>query len=300
MPFEELKRRISLLQRGSLPARPSPAAADGRTGSCADLSRCFPEGAERATGRGPVFVCETSLSRIYSRAPRLLRHYLDVFAAAHRQVSSDTFPEPLGLLADVDPSRTAFVDTETAGFHGRPLFLIGLARFAGDDLLITQYFARTYAEEAGLLSLFARLLPEIDLLISFNGKAFDWPFMRDRMVYHRLDCQADFAHLDLLHPSRRRWRAHLPNCRLQTLERYLCGRWRSGDIPGADIPQRYHDFVRDRDARLIAPIFHHNRLDLIAMTELLVALADGRQPETSPPHRAAQVTGAEIPLPSAR
>ena len=298
MALEELKRRISQLQRGETPARCLPTGVEGDPSS--DLSGFFPEGAERATERGPVFVCQTSLSRIYARAPGLLERYLQVFDTARREDASGPFQEALGPLAEVEPAATAFIDTETAGFHGRPLFLIGLARFTGNDLTITQYFARTYAEEAGILSLFARLLPEIRLLVSFNGKAFDWPFMRDRMVYHRLDCQADFAHLDLLHPSRRRWRAHLPNCRLQTLERYLCGRWRSGDIPGEDIPQRYHDYVRGRDARLIAPIFHHNRLDLIAMTELLLALAHGRQPEGPPPDRATHVPGASTALPSAR
>ena len=33
------------------------------------------------------------------------------------------------------------------------------------------------------------------------------------------------------------------------------------------------------DARLIAPIFHHNRLDLIAMVELLIALVEGGDEE---------------------
>jgi hypothetical protein len=57
--------------------------------------------------------------------------------------------------------------------------------------------------------------------------------------------------------------------------------------------------VRGRDARLIAPIFHHNRLDLIAMTELLVALADGRQPD-SPSDRAGSAPDARAALRSAR
>jgi hypothetical protein len=145
--------------------------------------------------------------------------------------------------------------------------------------VLTQYFARDYAQEAALLAQFADLLPRVNLLVSFNGKAFDWPFIRDRMVYHRLRFHASFEHLDLLHLSRQRWRGQLPNCQLKTLERYLCGRWRNGDIPSHEIPQRYHSYVREQDARLIAPVFHHNRLDLITMIELLVALTDGERAE---------------------
>jgi len=220
---------------------------------------------------------------VHSHADRLVEAYLSSFRRAAARAEDDTFPPHLEALTRVSPEDAALIDTETAGFHGRPLFLAGLARYRHPDLIITQYFARDYAEEAALLGQLADLLPDLRLLISFNGKAFDWPFIRDRMVYHRISCHTDFAHADLLHPSRRRWRARLPNCKLQTLERYLSGRWRSGDIPSAEIPQRYHDFVRAQDARLIAPIFHHNRLDLITMVELLAALVGESDPTPSDP-----------------
>jgi uncharacterized protein YprB with RNaseH-like and TPR domain len=244
-------------------------------------------GAEvRDTERGALLVHEAHLRDVYSDAERLIARYLHAFERAAELADGDSLPRFLEPLAEARPERTAFIDTETAGLHGRPLFMVGIGRYAGGAaapgaMTLTQYFARSYAEEAGLLHEFARVLGEVDLLISFNGKAFDWPFVRDRMVYHRLACDHAFAHLDLLHPSRRRWRAQLPNCRLQTLERYLCGRWRSGDIPGNQIPQRYHDFVREQDPALIAPVFHHNRLDLITMIELLSALIGGSAPTAS-------------------
>jgi len=88
-------------------------------------------------------------------------------------------------------------------------------------------------------------------------------------------------HLDILYECRRRWAETLPDCRLQTLEETVCDRRRVGDIPGEQIAQRYHDFVRDQDARLIAPIFHHNRMDLITMMELLVALVGSEEQQVS-------------------
>lgn len=272
MLTEDLKRRISALRRGE--DAPREARLPARRAS-ADLHVCFPEGEVCATRHGEVFVCHLPLSRLTADAARLTEAYRDAFSQARRLAGEGALMPHLSPLTEAEVEGTLLVDTETAGFHGRPLFLVGLLRWVEGELVLSQYFARDYAQEAALLSQFAGLLPEVKLLVSFNGKAFDWPFIRDRMVYHRLPCEAEFAHLDLLHSSRRRWRTRLPNCRLQTLERHLCGRWRSGDIPGAEIPQRYHDFVREQDARLISPIFHHNRLDLITMIEILAALVAG-------------------------
>jgi len=274
MSLTELKRRISELQRGEKPPRPPVAPGEhGRASS--ELYQQFPEGSACPTDRGEIFLSEAGLKDIYSGTSALVARFRRAFKQAKRLARKDELPRFLEPLAEATPKETVLIDTETAGFHGRPLFMVGLLRLSGSKPVVSQYFARTYAEEAGLLAKMAELLPEVGLLVSFNGKAFDWPFVRDRMVYHRVSCQAEFAHLDLLHPSRRRWRDELPNCRLQTLERYLSGRWRSGDIPGEEIPQRYHDYVRNGDARLIAPIFHHNRLDLVAMMELLAALVEG-------------------------
>ena len=281
MLSEVLRSRLSSLRRGhghpvhapADPAEPRGIGSPARFSS--SLSECFPEGAMCQTPHGEVFACDVSLREIHSEADSLVRAHLATFERAAEQAEGTALPHHLELLRCASPERTALIDTETAGFHGRPLFLIGLVRYHRGDLTLTQYFARDYAQEAALLGQFADLLPQIDLLISFNGKAFDWPFIRDRMVYHRLRFQPSFAHLDLLHPSRRRWRAELPNCQLKTLERHLCGRWRSGDIPSHEIPQRYHSYVREQDARFIAPVFHHNRLDLITMIELLIALTGG-------------------------
>ncbi len=282
MVVEELRRRISALQRGGAPPRPPDEGDEAPPRSLSELTDHFPEGAVCRNDRGEVFCCEVALSDIYSGARSLLPRYLRVFDRARQIAGDEQRARFMGALAEAEPHSAAFIDTETAGLHGRPLFLVGLVRYRDGELVLTQYFARHYAEEAELLSRLAALMPELKLLVTFNGKAFDWPFVRDRMVYHRVECDPSFAHLDLLHPSRRRWRSELPNCKLQTLERYLSGHWRSGDIPSDQIPQRYHDFVREQDARVIAPIFHHNRLDLIAMMQLLIALVEGEEPAGAP------------------
>jgi hypothetical protein len=275
MLSDDLRVRLSSLRRGQAQSSGARASGPPTPRFTSNLSDCFPEGAVSETARGAVFACEIPLREIHSDAQGLTDRYFGAFEALAGRGEDESVPRHLRVLGVGTPGATALIDTETAGFHGRPLFLIGLVYCQGDDMMLAQYFARDYAEEAALLAKFADLLPQVSLLISFNGKAFDWPFIRDRMVYHRLRTEAAFDHLDLLHASRQRWRGQLPNCQLKTLERYLCGRWRHGDIPSHEIPQRYHSYVREQDARLIAPVFHHNRLDLITMVELLVALTDG-------------------------
>ena len=277
MLSDDLRVRLSSLRRGR--AQPNEARATGTPEPrfSSNLLDCFPEGVVCETACGGVFACEILLSEIHSDAAGLRDRYFGAFEALAGRGEDESVSRHLRVLGAGNPGTAALIDTETAGFHGRPLFLIGLVYCQGSDLMLAQYFARDYAEEAALLAKFADLLPQVSLLISFNGKAFDWPFIRDRMVYHRLRVEAAFDHLDLLHASRQRWRDQLPNCQLKTLERYLCGRWRHGDVPSQEIPQRYHSYVREQDARLIAPVFHHNRLDLITMIELLVALTDGER-----------------------
>ena len=70
----------------------------------------------------------------------------------------------------------------------------------------------------------------------------------------------------------------MPNCRLQTLERCLFGRYRTEDIPSNEIPQAYHDFVRTGDAHLLPNVLYHNRMDMLTMAELVCALLTGVDP----------------------
>jgi len=189
-----------------------------------------------------------------------------------------------------EPEEAVFLDVETCGLANCPLFLVGILsvretetgegeapaeparedpRPPGMHVRIEQYFARDYTEEASLLAYLAEVISAYRMLITFNGRTFDIPYMRDRMTFHRLEYEFEHEHFDLLFEARRLWRDKLPDCRLQTLEEHIVGRRRFGDTPGHLIPQLYHDFVRTGNAALIEGVFHHNALDLITMAELL-------------------------------
>jgi len=177
-------------------------------------------------------------------------------------------------LEGFDLRRAVFLDTETtglAGGAGTAAFLIGLGWVDGERFRVRQYFMRDYHEEPALLHALGAELRRFDRLVTFNGKMFDVPLLdsRFRLSRERFPL-ADAPHLDLLHPARRLWKARLESCRLQSLEAALMGLRRAGDIPGEEIPQVYFDWVRRRDARMLARVFEHNRQDIVSLAALAV------------------------------
>lgn len=193
-------------------------------------------------------------------------------------------PDRLPLL-DGAPERWTFFDTETMGLGSVPVFLIGFLEMREEGPHITQLFAQDYSEEAAILELFAARLRRTGTLVSFNGKSFDWPLVESRAAQWHvpLPSKESHFHLDLLHESRRQWGSALPNCKLQTIEGAVCGRRRTGDIPGARIPDVYRAFVESGDARPLAPVFTHNALDLVTLVEIVSALHRERnEPEGGP------------------
>ena len=170
-----------------------------------------------------------------------------------------------------------YLDLETCGLTNASVFLAGTMHWNGTDFVVRQYFARDYAEEAALVHELTAFLAGFETLITYNGKSYDVPFLTDRANLHRLDFVPPPRHLDLVHHARRRWAGEFPNCRLVTLELYVCGRRRSGDIPSSEVPGLYHDYVKYGAAHRLIPVFHHNLIDVITMDEILRALIEEEQ-----------------------
>jgi len=218
--------------------------------------------------RGEFFVVESDLHIETRHGEVPLSRFHAVVPGSVGVLTGD--PE----LDSFDLSRAVFLDTETtglAGGTGTAAFLIGIGFVDGDRFRVRQYFMRDYHEEAALLAGLAEDLRRFSSLVTFNGKMFDVPLLETR---YRLDRRrfplSDAPHLDLLHPARRLWKARLESCRLQVLEAELLGVRRRGDVPGEAIPGIYFDYVRRRDARSMARVFEHNRLDIVSLAALAV------------------------------
>jgi len=167
------------------------------------------------------------------------------------------------------PRRLLFLDLETTGLAGGAgtyAFLVGCGWFDGTGFRTRQFFLSTFGAERGLLESVADLAAAAACVVTYNGRTFDVPVLETRFALHRLPTPFDgLPHVDMLHPARRLWREGDAECRLMSLERALCGHEREGDVPGFEIPSRYFQYVRRGDARPLAAVLEHNRLDLMAL-----------------------------------
>ena len=72
-------------------------------------------------------------------------------------------------------------------------------------------------------------------------------------------------HLDLLHGARQLWKLRMESCKLTHLEYEVLGFLREGDLPGEMIPYYYFEYLRTRQAFRLAPLFHHNVMDIVTL-----------------------------------
>ena len=230
------------------------------------------EGDEHENSFGTFFIANGFHTGLTKHGRRHIREIFDL------DMNSVALLANCPDLASFKYNDALFLDTETTGLSGGTgtlAFLIGLGWFENETFVTQQIFARDFSEERASLSFLLDLSREKRFLVTFNGKAFDVGLLATRFVLNRLpDLLSGMPHFDLLHPSRRLLGHRLDNNRLTTLEKDIIGFHRDGDIPGSEIPQRYFDWLRRRDARLMVDVFEHNRLDVVSMAILTLHLAE--------------------------
>lgn len=205
-----------------------------------------------ALARGDLALLHDGISRRFSPSHDLLLH----------------------LLAFADREDLVFLDIETLGLSSLPAFLIGIGRLSGGGIEVRQYLARTLGEEPAILSALREELPPQPIVISYNGKAYDWNHLRGRCAYHGLGPLPEPVHLDLLFFARRRWGGELRDCSLGEVERAVLGVERELDVPGEHVPALYENYLRTGSAATLRPVIAHNREDVLTLTRLLSVLLD--------------------------
>src|SRR5271156_4028833 len=271
------------------PARKARVADDGvADNAVASRARGFspalPDGAERLGGgvQGKV------LSNQFGEHLTVRKWFSEAIGCAPPEGSVDA--EALRLLAPgacaevADPRQWLFLDTETTGLMGGTgtyPFMVGIAWWDAGGLEVEQFFMRELTEEHALLLTLAERMAERPVLVTFNGKSFDWPLLETRYrMTRKIRAAAPHAHLDFLHPARNLWRVRLGSVRLAELEKYVLGWNRGADLISEMIPQFYFDYLRGGPPEPLVQIFLHNQMDLRGLaglaSRIIAVLADPR------------------------
>lgn len=195
----------------------------------------------------------------------------------------DAIPEHIALCArdpdldGFDPATAIFIDTETTGLAGGTgtiPFLVGAGYFQDGVFRLEQTFMRDFDEEEPMLRYLAERFAHATAVVTFNGKSFDIPLLRTRFIAHRLPFRLDaLPHFDLLHAVRRIWKLRVKDCSLNSIERHVLGFQRHGDVPSAEIPLIWFEYLRTRDARELKRVFYHHAMDVLSLAALTALLS---------------------------
>jgi uncharacterized protein YprB with RNaseH-like and TPR domain len=186
----------------------------------------------------------------------------------------------------VQPQDLMFFDTETtglAGGTGTRAFMIGAADWhahpeQGEGLRIRQLLMTTMAAETAMLREFAGRLQPTTVFSSYNGRCYDAPLLKTRYRLARQRCPiTPLDHVDLLFPTRRRYRGTWENCRLATIERQLLQIVREDDLPGSEAPAAWLNYLRGGSAVNLRRVAEHNHQDVVTLSLLMLRLVAEEQ-----------------------
>ncbi|TCP31536.1 hypothetical protein EV207_10225 [Scopulibacillus darangshiensis] len=231
-------------------------------------------GAEIKTFDGQFVLVRTEQFSLSERlGPYSFACLFDVVA----EWQKDRAPHPLSAY-NRRAEELLFFDTETTGLEsgaGHMIFLIGWAKVTREGVTLKQYFLPGPGHEAAFYHHFLTDCHSLSNLVTFNGKAFDWPRVKTRhqFVKDQVPKLPAFGHFDLLHASRRLWKSRLESTRLQMIEKEILGINRDGDIPGHMAPFLYFQFLKQPNAALVEGVLKHNLDDIKTLITLYVHLS---------------------------
>lgn len=175
------------------------------------------------------------------------------------------------------PHELFFFDTETTGLGGgtgNTIFLLGYARVTESHVTVRQHILPNPGAE---IALYQSFLENVDYktLVTYNGKAFDWPQVKTRhtLVRDHVPKLPAFGHFDLFHAARRMWKHRLEKMKLSIVEKEVLGFERKDDIPGFLAPMIYFDFIERKNPEGLLGVIKHNEYDILSLISLYIHLS---------------------------
>jgi len=220
--------------------------------------------------REPVQLCENPYTLGARYGQVMISLGLEIPGKALAKLSHDVAFEGLSL------DSALFLDLETTGLAGGTgtlPFLVGMGYYRDGRFNVAQYFLSEMGDEDRMVRELGQFFREMDFksVVTYNGKAFDMPLLETRFALQRERFPlAGLPHLDFLFSARHLWKHKVESCRLFHLAREIVRADRDEDIPGAEIPIRYFQYIRSGDFSLIEPILYHNQEDILSLLGVVI------------------------------
>lgn len=187
----------------------------------------------------------------------------------------DTIELSRDIISYYGMEKIAFYDIETTGFdkEENKIILISLGCFLdAENFTIKQYFAQNLDEEKLILQAFTQDLRDFKCWSSFNGIAFDEPFLIKRMELSNIRFTSPGEHIDIYRLIRPYYKQlGMERCNLKSVERYI-GIEREDQIDGGISVQLYFQYIQKRESSLSDIIMLHNYEDVLNLPKLFSIL----------------------------
>lgn len=184
---------------------------------------------------------------------------------------------PCFLNANYNKHNYLILDIETTGLSPKDseVILVGIIYYTNNEWYLTQIFCDHRTEEPLLLMELMKYIHKNHLLITYNGHAFDLPYLNKRYAHHKIDFKIDLnKNFDLYRVVRASKKAlNLKNYKLKTIEEYL-GIFRTDQISGKESVELYGAYEAYPKEDLRETILLHNSDDIEFMIPTLKILDD--------------------------
>lgn len=165
----------------------------------------------------------------------------------------------------------AYLDIEATGFDMEydKIVLISLGYYLNkDEFEIVQYFAEAPSDEECLLKELKKVLGNFKRWCSYNGTAFDEPFIIRKMYRYNLGFRMPREHIDLFRSIRPfHKKMGIKNCSLKSVEQFI-GINRKDEINGAMWVELYDEYLVNHDEKSKEILMLHNYEDVVNLPKI--------------------------------
>ncbi|HAG69420.1 MAG TPA: exonuclease [Lachnospiraceae bacterium] len=188
-------------------------------------------------------------------------------------ITEPAFGREISLFEE--PEKLLLLDIETTGLSRErsAIYLIGFGHLSGNNIKTVQFFAEHPAEEPVILREGLSFAKSFDILLHYNGKHFDLPFLEYKALKYGTDYPLkklrEFDIYAAIRPLKKL--LGLTSLRQREVEGFLNA---AGDDPytGRELIRVYHDYVKAPSDELLSPLLYHNREDILGMLNILPML----------------------------